>query len=404
MASGDLAVEKELARHREYRTLTRTELEGESRRDLQLLAKQYYIPANIKSNKIIDEILRVECGNGTPRCDDDSDAPYLLTCIETWEAVRSLMKRISEKSSIERAASCIFDCVVKVEAEMRACAVRRATKVPTCAIKPAAIDLKVPPTVSSGATAVKAVQQVSIAPTVTVPLVSLPKASAQVPVYKYKPRTSALECAFDYGKEAMRPSNTVPAPATGALVQQVVIGVSVKTDKPVVKTDKPVVKLEPGTSEPSMACTSIFLGGIPRTMTNVQLRVKFGPKTKIKRRYHKKDKMGFACILIPNEDVDRVLKLDLSVAGHKLRVAKWGSSKGQVHRAPKVATTNRRSDQVMKEQACFLMEFLDAQAARPGERRLYSQAVAPNTSEARMKSMETTLKRILKRLSERSAG
>ena len=59
MASGDLAVEKELARHREYRTLTRTELEGESRRDLQLLAKQYCIPANIKSNEIIDEILRV---------------------------------------------------------------------------------------------------------------------------------------------------------------------------------------------------------------------------------------------------------------------------------------------------------------------------------------------------------
>ena len=203
----------------------------------------------------------------------------------------------------------------------------------------------------------------------------------------------------DDGSEAMHPSNTVPAPATaGAVVQQVVIGVSVKTDKPV------DVKLEPGTSEPSMACTSIYVGGIPRTMTNVQLRVKFGPKTKIKRRYHK-NKMGFARIIIPNEDVDRVLKLDLSVAGHKLRVAKWGSSKGQVHRAPKVATTNRRNgDQVMKEQACFVMEFLDAQAARPGERRLYSQAVAPNTSEARMKSMETTMKQILKRLSERSAG
>ena len=55
MASGDHKVEKELAR-REHRT----ELEGESRRDLQLLAKQYCIPANIKSNKIIDEILRVE--------------------------------------------------------------------------------------------------------------------------------------------------------------------------------------------------------------------------------------------------------------------------------------------------------------------------------------------------------
>ena len=54
------------------------------------------------------------------------------------EAVRSLMKRISEKSSIESGAKCIFDCVMKVEAEMSA----------LNAVKPAAIDHKVPPTVS----------------------------------------------------------------------------------------------------------------------------------------------------------------------------------------------------------------------------------------------------------------
>ena len=99
------------------------------------------------------------------------------------------------------------------------------------------------------------------------------------------------------------------------------------------------------------------------------------------------------------------MKLDLSVAGHKLRVAKWGSSKGPVHRAPAVASTNRRNGQATKEQARFVMEFLDAQAARPGDRRLYSQAVAPNTSEARMKSMETEIydvKQLLKRLSERA--
>ena len=230
----------------------------------------------------------------------------------------------------------------------------------------------------------------------TLTVVSVPKTSAPVPsAYKYKKRTSVMI------RDEAQPGyvNTVLAPATGEpvvqQVQQVVIGVSVKTDKPV------DVKLEPGTSEPSMACTSIFVGGIPRTMSNAQLRIKFGPKTKIARRYHKKDKMGFARIIVPNEDVDRVLKPDLSVAGHKLRVAKWGSSKGPVHRAP-VASTNRRSgDQAMKKQARFVMEFLDAQAARPGDRRLYSQVVAPNTSEARMRSMETTMKQILRRLSER---
>ena len=59
------------------------------------------------------------------------------------------MKRIIEKSSLENGAQCIFDCVVKVEAELRA-----------LAVKPAAIDHKMPPTVSSCATAVSAVQQV----------------------------------------------------------------------------------------------------------------------------------------------------------------------------------------------------------------------------------------------------
>ena len=103
MASGDRKVEKELARRdigwpaiwREHCT----ELEGESRRDLQMLAKQYCIPANLKSNEIIDEILRMEYDNGSlAALADDSDVPY-QTCIETMEAVRSLMRRINEKSS-----------------------------------------------------------------------------------------------------------------------------------------------------------------------------------------------------------------------------------------------------------------------------------------------------------------
>ena len=142
MASGDRKVEKELAR-REFRT----KLEGESRRDLQSLAKQYCIPANLKNNEIIDEIFHMEYDDCSE--DDALDVPY-QTCIETMEAVRSLMKRINEKSSIESGAKCMFDCVMKVEAEMSA----------LNAVKPAAIDHKVPPTVSSCATAVKAVQQV----------------------------------------------------------------------------------------------------------------------------------------------------------------------------------------------------------------------------------------------------
>ena len=60
MASGDREVEKELTR-REYCT----KLEGESRKDLQSLAKQYCIPANLKNNEIIDEILHMEYDNSS---------------------------------------------------------------------------------------------------------------------------------------------------------------------------------------------------------------------------------------------------------------------------------------------------------------------------------------------------
>ena len=67
MASKDREVEKELAR-REYRI----ELECKSRRDLQSLAKNYRIPANLKSNAIIDGILHWDN-------DDSLDVSYHLT-------------------------------------------------------------------------------------------------------------------------------------------------------------------------------------------------------------------------------------------------------------------------------------------------------------------------------------
>ena len=139
-----------------------------------------------------------------------------------------------------------------------------------------------------------------------------------------------------------------------------------------------------------------------------QLQVMFGPKAKIKR-YHAKSKVGHAQVQIPNGDVDRVLELDLSVSGHKLRVAKWQSFKAPAP-APAPAqpanATNRWSRQAaksegvaMKERARFVSEFLDAQAG-PSGRRSYSQ-VASNTAEARMKSMETAMydmRQMLKRL------
>ena len=136
-------------------------------------------------------------------------------------------------------------------------------------------------------------------------------------------------------------------------------------------------------------------------MTVDQLQVIFGVEAKIGRRHKNRKSVK---VFVPDNDVGRVLKLDISVSGHKLRVEKWRSSKGPVHRAPAVASTNRRNGhQATKEQARFVMEFLVAQAAHPGDRRLYSQ-VASNNSEARMKSMETAIydvRQLLKCLSKR---
>ena len=353
MALGDRKVEKELTRC-EYRT----KLEGESREDLQSLAKQYFIPANLKSKEIIDDILYMEYDNGSPRL--HPDVTY-QTCIETMQAMRSLMKRISEKSSIESGARCIFDCVAKVEAEMNA-----------FAVKPAAQGInKVPsgkeaiPSMSSCATAVKA-----------------------VPVIVAKPDTN-------------KPVGVKSEPAVVNAVQQVIGVESIKpATKPVdVKLVVPAV-VESKLDSEAAGFTSIFLG-VSMTVTDDQLQAILGVNAKIGRRRRNRLK-----VRVPDDDVGRVLKLE-SVSGHKLRVEKWRSFKAPSYH------TNRHGRQAIKEdvtttvkeRARFAAEFLNAQT-RPEGQRLYSQVVS-NKVEARMKSMETAMydvKQVLKRMSSREAS
>ena len=125
------------------------------------------------------------------------------------------------------------------------------------------------------------------------------------------------------GKEAMRPSNTVSSFATAVKAVQQVIG------KPAgVKSIKPGMS---GNGEPTLVSlsdpvnaagfTSIFVGVIPMAVTDDQLQVMLGTKVQI-GRYHGKAKFGYAKILIPNGDVDRVLMLDLSVSGPQTSCSK----------------------------------------------------------------------------------
>ena len=364
MASGDLAVEKELARHlpltmeewwgqrvaamasedreveeelarREYRT----ELEGKSRTDLQSLAKDYGIPANLKSNVLIDGILHWEY--------DDMAMDEILMCAETMEVVRSLMKKINvRKQSTENAAKWIVDCVMKVEAEMNAFAVKPAAQVfNTVPSGKVAI-----PSVSSCATAVKAVPVIGVAA---------------------KPDTNKHGIKFE--------------PAVVKAVQQV-IGV------------KPVVPAVVESKRGEAGFTSIFFR-VSKKVTDDQLQAVVGINAKIGRR--RRNRSGR--IFVPDDDVGRVLKLE-SVSGHKLRVEKWRSSKAPSYH------TNRHGRQAikedvtttMKERARFAAEFL----AQTRPERSYSQVVS-NKVEARMKSMETAIydvKQLLKRLSSREAS
>ena len=160
--------------------------------------------------------------------------------------------------------------------------------------------------------------------------------------------------------------------------------------------------------------TSIFVGDIPMVVTVDQLQVMIGVKAEIVR-YHENRKFGHAKIVLSKLDVVRVLELQLTVSGQKLRVARW-QSKAPSHRVPAVATNRRKSEmakqarqerkseavkQARQEQARFVADLLHAQAA-PNVRRLYSQ-VTSNTAEARMKSMETAIhgvRQLLERLTK----
>ena len=153
------------------------------------------------------------------------------------------------------------------------------------------------------------------APAPVTPLVSQPKPSARLPSACAE---SPPECAFvTNGNEAMHPSNTESTCATAVKAVQQVIA------KPAVVESKSGNSGEPTlvscNTVNATGFTSIFVGVIPKAVTDVQLQVMLDTKTHI-GRYHGKSKFGHAKILIPNGDVDRVLKLDLSVSGHKLRI------------------------------------------------------------------------------------
>ena len=213
------------------------------------------------------------------------------------------------------------------------------------------------------------------------------------------------------GKEAMRP--------TAVKAVQQVIGKpagaeSIKPGSSGTSGEPTNMDSDGDWSDPVNAdgSTSIFMGDIPMATTVDQLQVIIGVEAEIVR-YHENRKFGHAEFFLSKSDAVRVLELQLTVSGQKLRVARW-QSKAPVHRVPAVATNRRKSDMAMKahqervksekqvrqQQAMFFADLLRAQGA---PRRLYSQVV--NTADsARMRSMETEInvvRQLLERLTKR---
>ena len=78
-------------------------------------------------------------------------------------------------------------------------------------------------------------------------------------------------------------------------------------------TGEPVdVKSEPGTGEPSLESTSIFVGSIPRDWTDEYLHAYLGGQARIIKRYHVEAKMGHAEVEVPKGH--RLFDLDQKVA------------------------------------------------------------------------------------------
>ena len=104
------------------------------------------------------------------------------------------------------------------------------------------------------------------------------------------------------GKEAMHPSNTVSSFATAVKAVQQVIGkpAGVESIKPGMSGNSGEPTLV-SLSDPVNAAgfTSIFVGVIPMAVTDDQLQVMLGTKAQI-GRYHRKANFGYAKILIPD--------------------------------------------------------------------------------------------------------
>ena len=131
---------------------------------------------------------------------------------------------------------------------------------------------------------------------------------------------------------------------------------------------------------------AVFVGGISKTVTDVQLQ-EVSRTNAVVGRFYRTGSAGFAKVLVPLDQLNQALGQDTSFHGRKCCVAKWGASPRahghQAVRGRKIlsAAYTASEDSLMKERARFMAEFLTAAQNphgvglrnSPRGQRLYSQ-------------------------------
>ena len=182
---------------------------------------------------------------------------------------------------------------------------------------------------------------------------------------------------------------------------------------PAVSNAKHDVAVKGTTGAAAVTYAVIFVGGISKTVTDVQLQEVFRTNALVGRFYRKRN-AGSAKVLVPLDQLDQALSQDTASISHgrKFRVAKWGASPRahgpQAVRGRKIlsAAYTASEDSLMRERARFVAEFLTA-AQNPGVglqknsargQRLYSQVVSEKTAETRIKSVEIAVRDMMRLL------
>ena len=94
------------------------------------------------------------------------------------------------------------------------------------------------------------------------------------------------------------------------------------TATPKLPASKPAGKVVPVCKVAAVRYAAIWVGGVSKAVSNNQLQDIFHTKALV-GRFHQRRNVGYAKVLVPQDEVDQVMNQDSSIVGCKIRVAMW---------------------------------------------------------------------------------